>query len=337
MVFGACAASRIPRDWLSSQSAARTDRPKESSMAEQPTRPGTRLRRPRGQRRQPTSLTGKVVAITGGARGIGRATAAALVRKGAKVAIGDVDVELAERTAAELGGGTLALSLDVADRESFERFLDETERRLGPLDVLVNNAGIMQLGRFADESDAVSARQVDINLHGVIHGSKLALARFLPRGAGHLVNIASTAGKAGVPGGATYSATKHAVVGLTEAIRGELRGTGVETSVVMPVPVNTELAAGLVRGRGLTATVEPEQVADAIVATLEHPRHDVYVPKGIVVGVRLGALLPRRLAEAIGRSAKTDRILAEADLGALAAYERRAAASETRPEHAEAR
>ncbi|MBS1869858.1 MAG: SDR family oxidoreductase [Actinobacteria bacterium] len=286
--------------------------------------------------KQPRSLTGKVVAITGGARGIGRATAAALVRKGAQVAIGDVDVALAERTAAELGGGTVALPLDVTDRASFERFLDETERRLGPLDVLVNNAGIMQLGRFVDERDAVAARQVDINLHGVIHGSKLALERFLPRRRGHLVNIASTAGKAGVPGGATYSATKHAVVGLTEAIRGEIRGSGVETSVVMPVPVNTELAAGLVSGRGLTATVEPEQVADAIVAALERPRHDVYVPKGIAVGVRLGALMPRRVAEAIGRSAKTDRILADADLGARAAYEQRAAASTAEREHVEA-
>jgi len=286
--------------------------------------------------KSPRSLTGKVVAITGGARGIGRATAAALVRKGAKVAIGDLDLELAECTAAELGADTLALALDVTDRESFERFLDETEQRLGPLDVLVNNAGIMQLGRFVEETDAAAARQIDINLHGVIYGSKLALERFLPRRTGHLVNIASTAGKAGVPGGATYSATKHAVVGLTEAIRGEIRGSGVETSVVMPVPVNTELAAGLVRGRGLTATVEPEQVADAIVEALERPRHDVYVPKAIVAGVRLGTLLPRRLAEAIGRSAKTDRILAEADLDARAAYEQRAAASATRrePEHA---
>jgi len=305
---------------------------------QQPARQGARLRRPGGRRRHPIALTGKVVAITGGARGIGRATAAALVRKGALVAIGDVDVELAERTAAELGGGTLALPLDVTDRDSFERFLDAAEQQLGPLEVLVNNAGIMQLGRFADESDAVTQRQVDINLHGVIHGSKLALQRFLPRGRGHLVNIASTAGKAGVPGGATYSATKHAVVGLTEAIRGEIRGSGVETSVVMPVPVNTELAAGLVSGRGLTATVEPEQVADAIVAALERPRHDVYVPSAISIGVRLGALLPRRLGEALGRSAKTDRILADADPAARAAYEQRAAGGALRrePERAEA-
>jgi short-subunit dehydrogenase len=319
MLVVGCAHGRIPGDWLCSQSAPASTVTEGDPMAP-----------------QPRTLTGKVVAITGGARGIGRATAAALVRKGAKVAIGDVDVELAERTAAELGGGTVALPLDVTDRDAFERFLDEAEQRLGPLDVLVNNAGIMQLGHFAEESDAVAARQIDINLHGVIFGSKLALQRFLPRRTGHLVNIASTAGKAGVPGGATYSATKHAVVGLTEAIRGEIRGSGVETSVVMPVPVNTELAAGLVRGRGLTATVEPEQVADAIVAALERPRHDVYVPKAISVGVRIGALLPRRLAEAIGRSAKTDRILAEADLGARAAYEQRAAGSASR-EHVETR
>jgi NADP-dependent 3-hydroxy acid dehydrogenase YdfG len=278
--------------------------------------------------KQPRSLSGRVVAITGGARGIGRATAAALARKGAKVAIGDVDAELAERTAQELGGGVLALALDVTDRASFEQFLDEVELRLGPLDVLVNNAGIMHLGRFAEETDAAAARQIDINLRGVLYGSKLALARFLPRRTGHLVNIASTAGKAGVPGGATYSATKHAVVGLTEAIRGEVRGTDVETSVVMPVPVNTELAAGLAPGRGLTATVEPEQVADAIVETLEFPRHDVYVPRGIAGVVRLGALLPRRVAEALGRAAKTDRILASADANARAAYEQRAAQSE---------
>jgi NADP-dependent 3-hydroxy acid dehydrogenase YdfG len=289
--------------------------------------------------REPRSLVGKVVAITGGARGIGRATAAALVRKGAKVAIGDLDAELAQRTAAELGGGAVGLALDVADRDAFERFLDQVEAQLGPLDVLVNNAGIMHLSPFADESDAAAARMVDINLHGVITGSKLALARFLPRRSGHLVNVASTAGKAGVPGGATYSATKHAVVGLTEAIRGELRGTGVETSVVMPVPVNTELAAGLAKGRGLTATIEPEDVANAIVGALERPRHDVYVPKPIGALVRVAALLPRSVAEALGRSAKTDQILASADSAARADYEQRAAHSEPgrTQEHAGAR
>src|SRR5690349_14772940 len=129
----------------------------------------------------PRSLAGDVVAITGGARGIGRATAAALIAQGARVAIGDIDAALAERTAQELGSGTVGLPLDVTDRTSFATFLDEVESRLGALDVLINNAGIMPIGPFTEELDATAIRMIDINLHGVIFGSKLALERFIPR------------------------------------------------------------------------------------------------------------------------------------------------------------
>src|SRR5215510_7539377 len=125
--------------------------------------------------KQRQSLTGKVVAITGGARGIGKATATALVRKGCRVAIGDLDLKLAEETAAGLGGGTIALPLDVTDRASFERFLDETERQLGPLDVVINNAGIMPVTPFVEESEDSVRRQIDIKLHGVITGTQLAI------------------------------------------------------------------------------------------------------------------------------------------------------------------
>ena len=190
-------------------------------------------------------LTGQVAAITGAARGIGRATAEAFVRQGMKVAIGDLDLAEAQRTADQLGAGTIALELNVTDKDSVERFLDETEKQLGPVDVLVNNAGIMQLGRFWEEDDATAQRMVDINLHGVIWGTKLALQRMIPRGRGAIVNIASQAGLYGAPGGATYSATKHGVVGLSEAIRGELRlaGHDIQVSYVCPVVVNTELGA----------------------------------------------------------------------------------------------
>src|SRR5438270_10629525 len=137
------------------------------------------------------SLAGETVAITGGGRGIGRATAAALIAHGARVAIGDIDADLARSTAAELGSGTIGVALDVTDRESFRAFLDEVEDRLGPLDVLINNAGIMPIGPFVEESDATAQRMVDINVHGVIIGSKLALERFLPRRRGHIVQLAS--------------------------------------------------------------------------------------------------------------------------------------------------
>ena len=156
--------------------------------------------------KEPRSVGGKVVAITGGARGIGKATAAALVREGAKVAIGDLDKPLAEEAAAELGGETIGLELDVTRRDSFANFLDQVSERLGPLDVLINNAGIMPIGPFTGEDDATARRMIDINLHGVIYGMKLVLPGMRERGRGHVVNLASQAGKAGLPGGATYCA-----------------------------------------------------------------------------------------------------------------------------------
>jgi Short-chain alcohol dehydrogenase of unknown specificity len=162
-------------------------------------------------------LTGRVAAITGGARGIGKATAQALLRQGMKVGIGDLDLAAAKATAAELGDGTEAFELDVTRRESVAAFLDGVEEKLGPIDVLVNNAGIMQLGSFLDEDDLTTQRQIDINVNGVLFGVKEVVPRFLSRGSGHLVNIASSAGKSGFPGGATYCGTKHFVVGFSEA------------------------------------------------------------------------------------------------------------------------
>jgi NADP-dependent 3-hydroxy acid dehydrogenase YdfG len=271
-------------------------------------------------------LNGKVIAITGAARGIGLATARACAARGMKVAIGDLDLAEAQR-AAESVSGAIALALDVTDRQSFDAYIDAAEAQLGPVDVLVNNAGIMQLGSFLDEDEATAIRQVDINVHGVLHGMKSVLPRFKARGTGHLINIASMAGKTGVPGGATYSGTKFFVYGVSEALRGELRGTAIEVSVVMPVPVNTELAAGLERGRGSTF-VEPEDVAAEIVATLEHPRFDVPVPRSIGRLVHVTGVLPRGAREALGRAFKADKILAEADLNARRNYELRAAHSD---------
>jgi NADP-dependent 3-hydroxy acid dehydrogenase YdfG len=279
--------------------------------------------------KQPRILAGETAAITGAARGIGRATAEAFLRQGMKVAIGDVDIESAQATAAELGASTVALPLDVTDRASFAAFLDGAEEQLGPLDVLVNNAGIMQVGRFIDEDDLTAQRMVDINIHGVILGMKLALERMLPRDRGHIVNISSQAGKFGAPGGATYSATKHAVVGLTEAVRGELRlmGAHIDVSYVMPTVVKTELGSGLGAVRGMP-DLEPAEVADAIVDALQHGIVDVWVPKSAKRTNALVTLLPRPLSEGIGRAMKADRVLSGADANVRKQYELRASRSE---------
>src|SRR3954468_21454554 len=143
----------------------------------------------------PRSLSGKVAVVTGGARGIGQALARALAREGVVVAIGDLDAGAAQAAAAELGKGSIGLALDVTDRPGFTAFLDEVERRLGAIDVIVNNAGIMPNIALEEESGASISRQLEINLRAVIHGTQEALRRMRPRGTGHVVNIASHAGK----------------------------------------------------------------------------------------------------------------------------------------------
>src|SRR4051794_9624054 len=271
------------------------------------------------------SLSGKVAVVTGGARGIGQAISKALAREGVVVAIGDLDAAAAEAAALELANGSIGLVLGVTDRRAFTAFLDEVEQRLGPIDILVNNAGIMHVTPLDEESDASITRQLEINLHAVIHGTQEAMKRMKPRHTGHIVNIASLAGRAAAPGLATYCATKHAVIGLTEAVRAELRGTGIEVTVVMPGYAKTELAAGVPDLRGVPR-ISPEEIAALTVDALKVPRFDVWAPKRLAGVIWSSAVVPRRWREAVARAMNANRV-ADTDPTARAAYEARAAAS----------
>jgi NAD(P)-dependent dehydrogenase (short-subunit alcohol dehydrogenase family) len=273
----------------------------------------------------PRSLTGKVAVVTGGARGIGQAIARALAREGAIVAIGDLDGAGAEAAAAELGGRALGRRLDVTDRPAFAAFLDEVEDRLGPLDIIVNNAGIMPVTPLDAEDDASVTRQLEINLHAVIFGTQQAMRRMRPRGTGHIVNIASLAGRAAGPGIATYCATKHGVIGLSEGARAELRGTGVEVTCVMPGFAATELASGIPDLR-FVPRVTPEQIAAATVDALKVPRFDVWVPKRLAAIITAAAVMPRPMREWVARMMNSEKVVT-ADQRQRAAYEARAAAS----------
>ena len=249
---------------------------------------------------QAGTVRGKVVAITGGARGIGYSTAQRLIADGAKVAIGDVDDERMKEAVGELGITAYA-HLDVTDPDSFERFLDHVEDVLGPVDVVVNNAGIMPLGASADELDTVSRRIVEINLLGVITGTKQALQRMVPRRSGHVINVSSLAGESYVPGGATYCATKHAVKAYTETVRREYRDSGVNVSQVMPFFTNTELVAGTSGTKGMR-NAEPTEIADAIASLIVRPRPRVRVTKLAGAVTMSQAFLPQRVAEFLGRA-----------------------------------
>src|SRR3954449_12929516 len=284
-------------------------------------------------------ISGRVVAITGGARGLGLATAKALATHGARVAIGDLDGSLASVEAAALPGpGPHAgYALDVTDPVSFEAFLEQAGE-LGPRDVMINNAGIMPVRAFADEDPVVTRRQVEINVFGVLTGTRLALDRMLPRGRGHVVNVApaprrnrrrghavtvaAAGGRVAVPGEAVYTATKHAIVGFDEALRVEVRGKGIEVSTIMPSLAATELASGMQPPR-FVPMVKPEQVAKAIVKTLERPKLEVIVPAWTTPLIRITLALPPDLRDKIRHFFRIEEVGGEIDNTARAAYEAR--------------
>lgn len=271
---------------------------------------------------RPQFPAGTAAAVTGAGAGIGRAIARALAGAGARVAVGDIDLDAARRVAAEIGSQAAAIQLDVADHDRFAAFLDEAERCHGPLGVMVNNAGVDWVGPFHQEPDDVTRREIAINLYGTTLGSKLALARMLPRGRGHLVNIASGVGRLPLPGSATYAATKHGVVGLTESLRLEYRRSGIAFTVVQPSQVRTAMIDGQPRPWALPV-IGPEEVADAVLDALRRRRFEVWVPRSQGPSAKLGAVLPRPVRDAVLRAIGVTRIAGDADLEARRAYHRR--------------
>jgi NAD(P)-dependent dehydrogenase (short-subunit alcohol dehydrogenase family) len=273
--------------------------------------------------RTPIPISGRTVAITGGARGLGLATAKELATRGARVAIGDLDGDLARVEAAALPGPGPhgGYALDVTDPESFKNFLDQAAE-LGPLDVLVNNAGIMPVRAFAEEDPIVTRRQIEINVLGVTTGTRLALDRMVPRGRGHIVNLASAAGRVAVPGEAVYTATKHAVVGFGEALRVELAGKGIDVSTIMPSLAATELASGM-RPPRFVPMVKPEQVAKAIAKTLERPKLEVIVPAWTTPLIRMTLAMPPNLRDKVRDFFRIGEVGSDIDAQARAAYEER--------------
>ncbi|WP_370932428.1 SDR family oxidoreductase [Amycolatopsis sp. cg13] len=250
-------------------------------------------------------LDGASVAITGGGAGIGRAVAKLFAGKGARVAIGDLNKAAAEETA-EMIGGT-AHHLDVADRDSFASFVAAAEKAHGPLHVLVNNAGLMPNGGFLELSDATDRLQIDVNLGGVLNGLKLALPGMVERGFGHVVNVASLAGKFPVKGLAVYNATKFAVVGLSAATRLEFADAGVSITAVLPSAVDTALASGL--DMRPIPKVQPEDVARAVVDSVRNRRAEIAVPGYVGVLAAAAGVTPEPVLNRIRRLVRDDRAL----------------------------
>lgn len=217
------------------------------------------------------NLNGKVAIVTGSTKGIGRAVAERLLQAGCRVVVSartQVDVEA---TARALGEGAVGIPCDVADPVACQALVDETVRRLGRLDILINNAGLGVFKPMADLTVEEWRRQIDVNLGGVFYCSKAALPALSASGDGFIINIGSLASRNPFAGGTGYNASKFGLLGLTEAMMLDVRYDGVRVSIVMPGSVNTPFN-GRDPSPERTWRLEPDDCALAVMQLLEYPR-----------------------------------------------------------------
>jgi 2-hydroxycyclohexanecarboxyl-CoA dehydrogenase len=221
-----------------------------------------------------------VALITGAGRGIGRAIALRLARAGMAVGVTDVDGATAEAVASDIvaaGGAAAAVAADVTDLAALRAAVSATEGALGPLGVLVNNAGWDRLHPFVDSDPALWDRLIAVNLKGVLNATKAALDGMVARGAGRIVSIASDAGRVGSSGESVYAACKAGVIGFSKSLAREVARHGITVNVVCPGPTDTQLLAdvmagergarvleGMKRGIPLRRLAQPEDVAGAV-------------------------------------------------------------------------
>ena len=248
----------------------------------------------------------RVAVVTGAGRGIGLAIATALARDGWTVA--GADVEKTEFT------------VDVSMLDSVKELVRRVEAELGPIDLFVNNAGVMWVGPFDEEPEITSHRMLDVNLIGVINGFRAVAPLMRERGRGHILTIASAASRLAPPGEATYAASKHGVLGYSTAVRRELKGSGIDVSLICPVVVRTELAAGT--SSGAARSLRPEQVAKAVMDVVRRPRFITFVPRHVTLLTTALALLPQRARDWLSERTVPDQVR-NADRSQRADYERR--------------
>ncbi|MBN8869429.1 MAG: SDR family NAD(P)-dependent oxidoreductase [Solirubrobacterales bacterium] len=265
----------------------------------------------------------KTIVITGAARGIGLATATLLASRGHRVLMADLDGELAVEEAKAIGNRASGFGLDVTDREAFRELLQRVDSEHGPIDVVVNNAGIASASvNILDQEPAITERTIDINLKGTMNGTIEAIALMAPRRRGHVVNVASLAGILGVPGLAAYAASKFGVVGFTESVRMEFADQGLKFACVMPGPVATGMMDGTASSP-VVSMLTPEQMAAAIVEGIEAEKPRVALPRSSYLLARLSSIVSPGFAIKLGRWTKIDRIYTHITPGARDEYEQR--------------
>ncbi|MEV7694046.1 SDR family NAD(P)-dependent oxidoreductase [Microbacterium sp. NPDC089189] len=258
--------------------------------------------------------------VTGGARGIGHRIAVDLESRGYRVVIGDLDEAATRAAAAAIGPAVSGLRLDITDSALVAAAIDTIETTIGPISVWINNAGIMPTGPFAAQDAALARTVVDVDYTALVSVTSAVLPRLLARRRGVIVNVASATGLKPLAGLAVYSGAKAAVIGFSDALRRELRGTGVTVRVVLPNLVSTPMGAGITPPR-LSPAVTPAQVSRAVIRAVDSGPFAVTVPRVLGPILRFSRLLPTGVQDWLDDRIGTDRIGLGGDPRARAAYE----------------
>jgi short-subunit dehydrogenase len=244
-------------------------------------------------------LRDKVVVVTGASSGIGLETAKAFAREGCKLALGarrPDRLEAARLAVEACGGEALALAGDVRDEAYARALVEAARRRWGRVDVLVNNAGYGLFKPFPEMTTEEFRGQFETNMYGAVYATKAALEDMLPRGSGHIINVASILAKVASPNYTAYNASKAALDSFSEALRAELASRGVSVTAVHPGPTDTAFfekgGAGSVKRSSLPIVQRPEDVAEAIVRAARAPRAEVYPRRALRVVPVLRAVFP---------------------------------------------
>lgn len=251
-------------------------------------------------------LQNKTVLISGAARGIGKASAIELAKAGAKIVGVDLcveDLKDTENAVLECGSTFSGFACDISDSGATMKLLKEIELKNIDLDVLLNNAGVLPSGAFVDRDFTVWQKTIAINLVGLMRLTHALLPKFIEKGSGHIVNIASVAGKFGSEGVAAYGASKHGVVGFSSALREELQEYNIGVSWICPSTANTRMTEGVSR-TFLTPLVQPEDVAKAVRKAIEKNMIEVFVPNWVRFHVSILPSLAPRFSRWLSKSMK---------------------------------
>jgi short-subunit dehydrogenase len=249
----------------------------------------------------PKDIKDKIIVITGAAGGIGSATARLLAKEGAVLVLTDIrkdELEALSRELAAAGAKTLVHVHDVRDPESWKALTDRVQAELGPIDILINNAGVVHPGAAEELSQDKLMQQIQVNLMGTINGCRAALRVMKPRGQGKIVNVASLGGIVPMSGEAIYSATKAAIRYYTLSLVAELHGSPVDVAVVCPDSVDTpQLAYELQHDEAVLSFIgkamKPEKVAQGIRKAIRKNKPEILVPGGFGSIYRLAMAFPR--------------------------------------------